>query len=183
MLSFPAVEQLRPTANRIRETLFNWLQEEVPFEDCLDLFAGSGACGLEALSRGARQVVFVEQNRLVADAIVTNLSLLGEPGMQVIRNDAVAWLKNQAHQESQKFGIVFIDPPYAAQLERECCHLLEDSDLLKDRAFIYLESNRDLQENLFPAGWRMIKKKRAGAVFFVLLERLADGAGKTDEQQ
>lgn len=170
-LSFPIRDQLRPTANRIRETLFNWLQEKVPFEDCLDLFAGSGACGLEALSRGAARVTFVEQNRQVADAIVANLGLLEEPGMPVICRDAMDWLQARASENRQAFGIVFIDPPYADRLEIECCKLLEKSGLLKDQAIIYLESNRNLSESLFPAGWRIIRKKRAGAVHFMLLER------------
>lgn len=174
-LDFPAVEQLRPTANRIRETLFNWLQEELPYEDCLDLFAGSGACGLEALSRGANQVTFVEQNPLAADAIAANLKLLGAPGMPVICSDAIDWLKNQDHPESRKYGIVFIDPPYAAELEAESCQLLENSGVLKDQALIYVESNRNLPDNLFPAEWRMIRKKHAGAVYFVLMERRIDG--------
>ena len=186
-LSFPTVEQLRPTANRIRETLFNWLREKIQLEDCLDLFAGSGACGLEALSRGARQVTFVEKNRLVADAIVANLNLLGESGMPVICNDVIEWLKNHEHTTGHKFGIVFIDPPYADQVESECCRLLEDSGLLKSRAQIYLESNRDLPESLFPTGWRMTRKKRAGAVYFMLLERngkrLEKSVGEEDEQQ
>ncbi|MBT8147856.1 MAG: 16S rRNA (guanine(966)-N(2))-methyltransferase RsmD [Gammaproteobacteria bacterium] len=170
-LSFPLRDQLRPTANRIRETLFNWLQEKVPFEDCLDLFAGSGACGLEALSRGAASVTFVEQDRQVADAIGANLALLEEPEMPVICRDAMEWLQDQAGGNSQAFGIVFIDPPYADRLEIECCRLLEKSGLLKDQATIYLESNRDLSESLFPAGWRIIRKKRAGAVHYMLLQR------------
>ena len=173
-LSFPIRDQLRPTANRIRETLFNWLQDKVPFEDCLDLFAGSGACGLEALSRGAAGVTFVEQDHQVADAIVANLTLLEEPDMPVICRDALDWLRAQASENSQRFGIVFIDPPYADQLEIECCRLLEKSGLLKDQSTIYLESDRDLSESLFPASWRIIRKKRAGAVYFMLLERKSE---------
>jgi len=179
-LDFPAVEQLRPTANRVRETLFNWLQEKVQFEDCLDLFAGSGACGLEALSRGAQRATFVEQNRQVADAIIANLGLLGATGMPVVCSDAISWLKNQPRPGDRKFGIVFIDPPYAEQLEQECCLALEDSGLLKEGALIYLESERNLQENLFPAGWRMVRKKRAGAVYFMLMERQQRSAGNSE---
>jgi 16S rRNA (guanine966-N2)-methyltransferase len=182
-LSFPAAAQLRPTANRIRETLFNWLQNDVEHEDCLDLFAGSGSCGLEALSRGARQVTFVEQNRRVADAIVANLSVLGASGMPVICSEAINWLVNHARTSGQTFGIVFMDPPYPEQLEHACCSALEESGVLKDRALIYLESDRDLQDNLFPAGWRILKKKRAGAVFYWLLERIAGNAETRSEQE
>jgi 16S rRNA (guanine966-N2)-methyltransferase len=182
-LSFPVVARVRPTANRIRETLFNWLQNDIEYEDCLDLFAGSGACGLEALSRGARQVTFVEQDRRLADAIVANLSLLGASGMPVICSEAINWLENRARTCGQTFGIVFVDPPYADQLEHACCRALEQSGVLKDRALIYLESDRDLLDNLFPAGWRVLKKKRAGAVFYWLLERIAGSAETGIEQE
>ncbi len=180
-LAFPAVAQLRPTANRVRETLFNWLQNDVEQEDCLDLFAGTGACGLEALSRGARHVTFVEQNRRVADAIIANLRMLGASEKPVICSEAVTWL-NQNHQISaQKFGIVFMDPPYADELEQTCCEALESSGLLKNRALIYLESNRNLQDSLFPSAWRVLKKNRAGVVFYWLFERTSRGAEISDE--
>ncbi|MEZ5490030.1 MAG: 16S rRNA (guanine(966)-N(2))-methyltransferase RsmD [Gammaproteobacteria bacterium] len=168
-LNFPAVDQLRPTANRVRETLFNWLQDEIAGKECLDLFAGSGACGLEALSRGARRVTFLEKNPQAAKAIRDNLALLGEAQMPVICADVLAWLAKPA--KDAKFSIVFIDPPYAAELEKVCCEALEQSGLLTDRALIYLESNKEMLENLVPENWRMLKKKRAGAVHFVLLER------------
>lgn len=168
-LNFPALDQLRPTANRVRETLFNWLQDKISGEDCLDLFAGSGACGLEALSRGARRVTFLEKNPQAARAIQDNLTVLGEAQMPVVCADVLAWLAMPATE--QKFGIVFIDPPYAANLEKTCCEALEQSELLQDRALIYLESDKEMPENLVPDNWRMLKKKRAGAVHYVLLER------------
>ena len=179
VLDFPAADQLRPTADRIRETLFNWLREDVQDEDCLDLFAGSGACGLEALSRGARRVTFVERNPKVIDAISANLNKLGEPGMPVIRSDVMHWLKPGIHEAGDKFGIVFVDPPYDERLERECCHALQESGLLKDQALVYLESDRDLPVNLFPTGWRRIKKKRAGVVFFMLFEITGENNGES----
>lgn len=177
-IEFPAVEDLRPTANRIRETLFNWLQEVVPSAHCLDLFAGSGACGLEALSRGAAHVTFVEYNRKAADALEANLARLGETRMPVICTDALKWLQQGTKQSAGKFRIVFLDPPYRGELESATCHALENSGVLQDHALIYLETNRDLADELFPPGWRIVKRKRAGSVNYLLLERRAENSGK-----
>ncbi|MCP5347608.1 MAG: 16S rRNA (guanine(966)-N(2))-methyltransferase RsmD [Gammaproteobacteria bacterium] len=168
-LTFPAVDQLRPTANRIRETLFNWLQNGVTGSRCLDLYAGSGACGLEALSRGAGQVTFLEKNPLAAGAIRNNLAVLGESNMPVISADVLSWLA--APGTDCQFDIVFIDPPYKANLEVASCQALESSGLLRDGSLIYLESDKELPESLFPANWRLLRSKRAGAVHYVLLER------------
>lgn len=168
------MDDLRPTANRIRETLFNWLQEDIPSANCLDLFAGSGACGLEALSRGAAHVTFVEYNREAADALEANLKRLGETAMPVICTDALLWLEHAAKESAGKFRIVFLDPPYKAMLESETCRTLEESGVLQDHALIYLETDRDLADDLFPSGWRIVKRKRAGSVNYMLLERHAE---------
>ncbi len=175
-LSFPLVHQLRPTANRIRETLFNWLQNDVSGEFCLDLFAGSGALGLEALSRGAQQVFFLEKNPQAARAISENLETLGAGQEAVICAEALRWLADPPR--NIRFGIVFVDPPYAENLEARVCQALESSGLLKQRALVYLESDKDLQENLLPDNWRIFKKKRAGAVCYVLLERRGEQPGE-----
>jgi 16S rRNA (guanine966-N2)-methyltransferase len=181
-LNFPAVDQLRPTANRIRETLFNWLQDVIPGAVCLDLFAGSGACGIEALSRGARQVTFVERNPLAADAIARNLTTLGALEATVVRADVLAWLKI-APLAPGSVGVVFVDPPYAARLERACCEALEKSGLLTQRALIYLESDRAIGDDLIPVNWRIRKSKRAGAVHYALLAREPGPNGRHPEKQ
>lgn len=194
-ISFPELPGLRPTGDRIRETLFNWLQPWVLGEDCLDLFAGSGACGFEALSRGASSAVFVEAAREAADAIEENLQVLATaPGYQgrgrVARMRAEQWLLSQAGES--RFGLVFVDPPFVEgdqTLLLECCHLLESRGMLKPHARIYLESGAPFvvsatdtsgapttaAPNALPANWRPLRQQRAGAVYFGLFERVAPG--------
>jgi len=150
-VSFPDLPGLRPTGDRVRETLFNWLQPWVLGEDCLDLFAGSGACGFESLSRGARSAVFVEAARDATEAIEQNLAILATtPDYQgqamVARMRAEQWILSQPADQA-RFGLVFIDPPFITgeqTLLLECCHLLESRGLLKPHARIYVESGAPL---------------------------------------
>lgn len=170
-ISFPTIDELRPTSNRVRETLFNWLQGSVKGEDCLDLFAGSGACGIEALSRGARSVVFVEKNRDAAGIIKENLRALGADSVNVQCTDVISWLESASTPLQQKFGLVFIDPPYDANLEKSCCWKLEQSGRLKSAALIYLESDKRQLSAERPPNWDVIKSKKAGRVNFYLFRR------------
>lgn len=130
-IGFAQLEELRPTSNRIRETLFNWLQDSVVGENCLDLFAGSGACGIEALSRGAGSAVFIENNQQAAVQIEKNLALLGEENIDVWCTNVMDWLASSKPSGVQQYGIVFIDPPYSSDLEITCCDQLEKSGKLK----------------------------------------------------
>lgn len=171
-LSFPEFPGLRPTADRVRETLFNWLQETVPGEHCLDLFAGSGACGLEALSRGAAHVSWVEKSRPVARALESNLALLGADNGRVICADARRWLQQGKSQGwTQSFGLVFLDPPFGDAMLLSTCQLLEDSGCLKPRAWIYLENDKAVSAADLPDNWQIINQRRAGAVHFHLCLR------------
>jgi len=172
LISFPLIEGLRPTSNRIRETLFNWLQDNIGGEDCLDLFAGSGACGIEALSRGARTVHFVEINKQAAMMIEYNLVKLKASSTQVHFMDAIEWLSSATKDDEQKFGLVFIDPPYGDNIEIECCRLLEHSGRLKPSALIYLESDKKLPLTKLPENWRVEKTRKAGKVNFFLFRRM-----------
>lgn len=174
-LQFPDVPGLRPTADRVRETLFNWLQGWVLDEDCLDLFAGSGACGLEALSRGARSAVFVDASRDASDSIRSHLSLLGAQNATVVTATAGQWLQTVAAQAgpSARFGLVFLDPPFAADALAGTVQQLEASGILKPRAQIYLESGQDLAALPVPPTWTARKNLRAGAVYYGLYERRA----------
>ncbi|MBC55275.1 MAG: 16S rRNA (guanine(966)-N(2))-methyltransferase RsmD [Gammaproteobacteria bacterium] len=167
-LQFPDVPGLRPTADRVRETLFNWLQGWVLDEDCLDLFAGSGACGLEALSRGARSAVFVDASREACAGIQGHLAVLGAVNASVVTATAAQWLNN-AHQA--KVGLVFLDPPFADNALAETAAQLEASGILKPRAHIYLESGHDLATLPLPATWSARRNLRAGAVYYGLYER------------
>lgn len=172
-LQFPDVPGLRPTADRVRETLFNWLQGWVLDEDCLDLFAGSGACGLEALSRGARSAVFVDAARAASASIQSHLAVLGANNASVVTATAEQWLQGAAAgvNPAPQFGLVFLDPPFAANALADTVHLLEASGMLKPRAQIYLESGQDLAALPLPANWTARKNLRAGAVFYGLYER------------
>jgi len=189
-LQFPDVPGLRPTADRVRETLFNWLQGLVLDEDCLDLFAGSGACGLEALSRGARSAVFVDASRDASSSIQAHLSLLGAPQGRVVTANAEQWLGSfltvadafstvtgasatATAPRATKFGLVFLDPPFAGQALASTAQQLEASGILKPRALIYLESGQDLAAMPLPANWTARKNLRAGAVYYGLYERRA----------
>ncbi len=180
-LTFPDAEGLRPTADRVRETLFNWLQNSISRESCLDLFAGSGACGIEALSRDASHVTFVDSSAAALAAIRSNLELLGgESNFSVHRQDALSWLNATAGStpgsapdspKRQQYGIAFVDPPFAANLLESVCQKLEDSGLLKPQALIYVESGTGLARVKLPKNWLIIKSKHAGAVSFCLCQR------------
>lgn len=167
-LSFPDLQGLRPTPGRVRETLFNWLQEKVPGARCLDLFAGSGACGIEALSRGAAHVTFVDQARSATAAIQDNLQSLGTDSAEVVCEDALAWLGRQS-RPPKPFSLVFLDPPFGSNDLAAACRLLESQGLLEPGALIYIESG-GVSEDL-PAGWQRLKLKKAGAVHYSLFKR------------
>jgi 16S rRNA (guanine966-N2)-methyltransferase len=164
-LHFPAVPDIRPSPDRVRTTLFNWLREYIPGAVCLDLFAGSGALGLEALSRGAAGVVFVDRERQAADAIRAHLVMLGAQGGETVQADALAWLKLTA----RPFDIVFLDPPFDADLFPPVCAALEQGSWLKPRALIYMEYPVDRPPQL-PANWATLRESRAGRVGFRLLQ-------------
>ena len=141
---FPAEDGLRPTPDRVRETLFNWLQNECSTVACLDLFAGSGALGMEALSRGAESCVFIEKNRQAAQAIKSHLAVLNNDS-KVINGD----LPQALDQLGGKFSLVFIDPPYAMEILETILKQLLQNDLLEDEAWIYIEnSSKDLMPML-----------------------------------
>ncbi len=163
-LNFPDVEGLRPTADRVRETLFNWLQMEIAGACCLDLFAGSGALGLEALSRGAAEVVMVERDKNAAQQIRTHLQTLRAKRGCVESGDALQFLK----QPASAFDIVFLDPPYRLGCLEECCYLLETGNWLKDGAVIYLEDSSQNPAPQLPANWQLIRSKKAGDVGYYL---------------
>ena len=155
---------LRPTAERIRETLFNWLASSIDGKRCLDLFAGTGALGFEALSRGAGQVVFVESSVAAVRVLEESASTLAATGALVHNADALTYLKGG----SQPFDIVFLDPPFATDLLQDLCKLLDDCNWLADGARIYLEQNRDRPLPELPAGWTILKEKTAGQVRYAL---------------
>lgn len=164
-LTFPAVPGLRPTPDRVRETLFNWLTPFIDGARCLDLFAGSGALGLEALSRGAGDVVFVERDRRVVRTLRENLKTLGAVA-DIHPADALDWLSRDG--SSEPFDIVFLDPPFGRNLLTPVCEHLEHYGWLKPGAGIYLESEPYWVLKV-PDNWEVIRQQRAGAVMYRLL--------------
>lgn len=156
-LRFAAVEGLRPTGDRLRETLFNWLQFHLQGSQCLDLFAGSGALGLEALSRGAAAVDFVELNRDAARALEEQLKLLRADNGHVHHTSANDFL---VHTQA-RYDIVFVDPPFAGNLWQQALTALDAH--LREGGLVYVETPRNVALPA-PAGWQLEKDKRAGQV-------------------
>lgn len=169
---FPDVPDIRPTPDRVRETLFNWLGPRIVGARCLDLFAGSGALGLESVSRGAADVVLVEQNAAIARAISTLIEEWNVPHARVERADSFAWLRRTA----QPFDIVFLDPPFASGLLGPAAALLEEKGWLAPDALIYVENPAREMLPALPAAWQERKAGRAGEVGYHLFARTAGGA-------
>jgi len=169
---FPDVPDIRPTPDRVRETLFNWLAPRIVGARCLDLFAGSGALGLESVSRGAASVVFVEQNAAIAKALGSLIAEWNITQARVERADAFAWLRGT----SQPFDIVFLDPPFASGLLAPAATLLEQKGWLAPEALIYVENAAREALPALPSAWQERKTGRAGEVGYHLLARSAGGA-------
>jgi 16S rRNA (guanine966-N2)-methyltransferase len=174
-IRFPGVEGLRPTPDRVRETLFNWLAPVIAGSRCLDLFAGSGALGLEALSRGAAAVTFVERQRDAAQQLSETAAILARGRATVHQADVAAWLAGPA----TPFDIVFIDPPYGSGLLADAMHALESRGWLAPQAFIYLEAAAKAGAPAMPEAWTLHRSGRAGAVGYHLARRMAAGGGPT----
>jgi 16S rRNA (guanine966-N2)-methyltransferase len=167
LLNIADVPGLRPTSERIRETLFNWLSPTIPGARCLDLFAGTGALGLEALSRGAGDVVFVEKSPVAAKVLRDNVQVLDASTADVRQANALAFLEAPA---GKKFDIVFLDPPFAADMLGDLCRLLDEASVLCSGALVYLEEDRARPETDLPPGWRILKSKTAGNVRYSLAQ-------------
>jgi 16S rRNA (guanine(966)-N(2))-methyltransferase RsmD len=165
-ITFPSDAALRPTPDRVRETLFNWLGQDLTGKRCLDLFAGSGALGFEALSRGAREVVMVEASTRIARAIAANAAHLGARGLRLVTGDALEF----AASARGNFDVVFVDPPYGRGLAAKALERLPP--LLSRDARVYVEDDRPVDA---PPGWRRVRAGHAGAVHYCLMEQDAPG--------
>jgi 16S rRNA (guanine966-N2)-methyltransferase len=160
---------LRPTSDRVRETLFNWLAPALPRARVLDLFAGSGALGLEALSRGAASAVLVERDRALADGLLAiTRRLQGGEAATIVQADALSWLPAQPRGA---FDIAFVDPPFAAELWHRVLPAL--APLLTDTGWLYLEAPQEARLAL-PAGWTMHREGRTREVRYALYRRSPD---------
>lgn len=163
-LGFPDADGLRPTGDRIRETVFNWLATEINGANVLDLFAGSGALGLEALSRGAAQATFIETNQLAYQALIHNIGLLKANNAQVHQQTATDFL---LAAETPSFDLVFLDPPFEQNVHSEIISLLHEQQIITPGGYLYIESPADTIVHL-PAGWSRYREKRSGQVEYML---------------
>lgn len=162
---------IRPTPNRVRETLFNWLMAIVPGAKCLDLFTGSGALGLEALSRGASHAVMVDQSAAVVKLIKDELNVFGADNAEVFQARLPDDWSFLTRTTIGVFDLVFLDPPYRDRLLLPLCFALEEKGLLAQQAYIYLESDELVQQAQLPPNWEIIKDKKAGMVGYYLVRR------------
>ena len=168
-LSFPAIPELRPTPDRVRETLFNWLRDILPGAHCLDLFAGSGALALEALSRGAAEVVMVDHHPEVVAQLKEHLLQLKARNGQVVLADAEVFLQGP----SRPFDIIFLDPPFQGTLLGSCLARLATGSWLAETAWVYVESDRRTPLPPLPTAWKVLRHKEAGQVGYYLLQSTA----------
>jgi 16S rRNA (guanine966-N2)-methyltransferase len=166
LLDIADVPSLRPTSERIRETLFNWLAPRIEGARCLDLFAGTGALGLEALSRGAATTIFVEKSGLAAGVLKSNIEKLGAEGATICEADAIQYLRQIP---VKSFDIVFLDPPFAADMLEDLCRLIDERQVLADGARVYLEHSAATIEPELPAGWEVLRSEVAGRVRYSLV--------------
>ena len=168
-LNFLEREGLRPTTDRVRETLFNWLQMDLPGSRCLDLFAGSGALGLEAASRGASKVVMVDSDSETVSMLNKNIDLLSASQAEAVCGDALSYLQSCDFM----FDVVFIDPPYRMDVIAECCEWLESRQCLSEHAKIYVECGVSKDLKGLPVNWQCLKRKAAGQAGYHLFTRKA----------
>lgn len=165
-LSFAPVAGVRPTPDRVRETLFNWLGPVIRDARCLDLYAGSGALGIEAASRGAASVVLVDSDPQVVARLREQLQLLDASQIEVVQSTVEGWLSAPA----EPFDIVFLDPPFRRDLLPACMQALENGGHLAVDARVYIEAESNLHPVL-PANWELTRSKRAGQVGYHLARR------------
>lgn len=166
-LRFPGRSGARPTPDRVKETLFNWLGPRVEGAACLDLFAGSGSLGFEAASRGAASVVMVELDASLVSYLRSEIDRLGAVGVEVVRADALRWLRGARG----RFDIVFLDPPFATSLLERACRSLAVSACLPPGALVYLECERTRSAPPVPEGFEVLRAGRAGEVRYHLARR------------
>lgn len=172
-LAVPDLPGLRPSGDRARETLFNWLQPYLRGARCADLFAGTGALGLEAASRGAAEVTLVENMPLAVQALRAALVQLGSPGpkagVHLAETDALRWLNLR---EPGSLDVVFLDPPFGSRLETQALELIAGRDLLAPGGLVYVETAREAPPLHPGLGWEVLREKVLGQVRMVILKKL-----------
>lgn len=164
-INFPEVTDLRPTPDRVRETLFNWLMNDIRNARCLDAFAGSGALGFEALSRSAAEVVMIESSAIAFQSLKRTAEAFKKTTLQILNVDA----RDHLQMMKTPYDIIFLDPPFNSDCLTECLHIISEGQCLTAKGLIYLESAHEI--NLDPTQWTVRKSKKAGQVFYALIEK------------
>jgi 16S rRNA (guanine966-N2)-methyltransferase len=159
-------EGLRPTTDRVKETVFNWLMPFIQDTNCLDCFAGSGGLGFEALSRGASHVSLIELNKAAAQQLTENKVLLQANNISVINSDALNFIR----KNTQRFDVVFLDPPFRKNFVEQTAQLLNENSLA-DNALIYIEMESEDNNQQLPLNWTLLKEKIAGQVIYRLYQK------------
>ena len=166
-LQVPGIDGLRPTSERVRETLFNWLMPSIHKSVCLDLFAGSGSLGFEALSRGAKHCTFVEKSKLAFSQIKITRTSLNAVNSEVHNCDAIDFLSSV---HNHNFNLVFLDPPFSDDYLISSIESIHEYQLVSSGGYIYIEFNKDNDLSDLPDNWSVIRKKIYGNVCFILIE-------------
>ncbi len=166
-LEVPDIDGLRPTSERVRETLFNWLMPSIHKSVCLDLFAGSGSLGFEALSRGAKHCTFVEKSKLAFSQIKTTRTSLNALNSEVHNCDAIDFLSSV---HNHNFNLVFLDPPFSDDYLISSIESIHEYQLVSSGGYIYIEFNKNNDLSDLPDNWSVIRKKIYGNVCFILIE-------------
>ncbi|XKH02070.1 16S rRNA (guanine(966)-N(2))-methyltransferase RsmD [Marinobacter nauticus] len=177
-LRFPDAGGVRPSPARTRETLFNWLNFHLAGRDCLDLFAGSGALGLEALSRGAGSATLVDHTPALAGALKANLQLLKACNGEVVCRDVTQYL---THRNRPPFDIIFMDPPFRQGWLERLLPLIDSQQWLKPGGWVYVEHESELASLATPADWHLHRQKTAGQVTYKLFRNLAEQQTPSDQ--
>ncbi|MGV3002909.1 16S rRNA (guanine(966)-N(2))-methyltransferase RsmD [Vibrio sp. E150_018] len=157
---------LRPTTDRVKETLFNWLAADIPHARCLDLFAGSGGLGFESASRQAELVTMIELNKQACQQLVTNSRQLKANNIEIHQQDALQFLQ----QPGQAYDVVFIDPPFRQGLLEQTLNLLQQNGWLAENGLVYIETEKELQLPEIPEHWQLHREKTAGQVCYRLYQ-------------
>ncbi len=166
IIHFPIIPGLRPTPNRIRETLFNWLTPIIPGACCLDMFAGSGALSFEAKSRGAGYSLLFDASAEIIQALKKNIQKLNIKEIEVFH----ATFPYHLSSSTKQYDVIFIDPPFHQNYVQLALDWLDQQNILKDHALIYIESEADAEVFNLPSQWRLIKDKKAGLVRYSLVQ-------------
>ena len=162
-------EEIRPTSDRVRETLFNWLNPKLVNKSCLDLFAGTGILGIEALSRGARKVVFVDHQQDIVSEIKNQVNTLQLKNASVIFSDSLSYLKNPNNLDP--FDIIFLDPPFGVYSLEKLLEHIEKTKSLNPQGMVYYESSQPLENRMISNSWDNYRESNAGNVYYGLLTK------------